>query len=160
MSTEIEKKFLVTSEKWRGLAPGKHYSQGYLSREKETTVRVRIINDQGFITVKGAVKGETRPEFEYEIPLQDARELLSKLCHKPLIEKTRYKIPFGEFIWEVDEFAGENKGLIFAEIELNYEGQEFSKPDWIGEEVTGDPRYYNASLVTNPYRDWREETTG
>jgi len=160
MGTEIEKKFLITSDKWRGIVPGKQYSQGYLSRDKDSTVRVRTINDKGFITVKGAVKGETRLEFEYEIPLDDAAELLTKLCHKPLIEKTRYKIPFAGFTWEVDEFAGDNEGLVFAEIELEYEEQEFSRPDWIGEEVTGDPKYYNASLVSYPYRDWREETTG
>ena len=154
MGKEIEKKFLITSEKWRGLARGKQYRQSYLNKEKGRTVRVRTINDKGFLTIKGAVKGETRLEFEYEIPLEDARELLRELCHKPLIEKTRYKIPFAGFTWEVDEFAGENEGLIFAEIELNYEGEKFSTPHWIGKEVTGDPKYYNASLVTNPYRDW------
>jgi len=160
MGTEIEKKFLITSDRWRGLVPGKQYSQGYLSRDRESTVRVRAINDKAFITVKGAAKGETRLEFEYEIPLDDATELLKKLCHTPLIEKTRYKIPFAGFIWEVDEFAGDNEGLVFAEIELDYEGQEFSRPDWIGEEVTGDPKYYNASLVSYPYKDWKKETTG
>jgi len=154
MNKEIEKKFLITNENWRGLAEGKHYRQGYLAVEKERTVRVRTIGDKGFLTVKGGTVGETRLEFEYEIPVKDARELLRKLCHRPLIEKTRYKIPFEGFIWEVDEFTGENKGLIFAEIELKYEGQKFTQPHWIGKEVTGDLRYYNANLVNTPYSKW------
>ena len=154
MAREIEKKFLITNEDWRGLAEGRHYCQGYLSMQKGRTVRVRTIGEKGFLTVKGRTVGETRLEFEYEIPIKDARELLRELCHKPLIEKTRYKIPFDGFIWEVDEFTGENEGLIFAEIELKYEGEIFSQPHWIGKEVTDDPRYYNANLVNTPYRDW------
>jgi adenylate cyclase len=154
MAQEIEKKFLITNEDWRGLAEGRHYCQGYLSTQKGRTVRVRTIGEKGFLTVKGRTIGETRLEFEYEIPVKDARELLLELCHKPLIEKTRYKIPFDGFTWEVDEFAGENQGLIFAEIELKYEGETFSQPHWIGKEVTDDPRYYNANLVNTPYRDW------
>jgi adenylate cyclase len=154
MAQEIEKKFLITNEDWRGLAEGRHYCQGYLSTQKGRTVRVRTIGEKGFLTVKGRTVGETRLEFEYEIPVKDARELLLELCHKPLIEKTRYKIPFDGFTWEVDEFAGENQGLIFAEIELKYEGETFSQPHWIGKEVTDDPRYYNANLVNTPYRDW------
>jgi len=154
MAKEIEKKFLITNEDWQGLAEGKEYCQGYLNREKGRTVRVRTIGNRGFITVKGPAKGETRLEFEYKIPIQDAREMLQKLCHKPLIKKTRYKIPFDGFIWEIDVFAGENEGLIFAEIELNHEGEKFSQPHWIGDEVTNDSRYYNANLVTNPYKNW------
>lgn len=154
MGKEIEKKFLTTNEDWRGLAKGLHYCQGYLSTQKSKTVRVRTIGEKGFLTVKGRTIGETRLEFEYEIPVEDARELLRELCHKPLIEKTRYKILFDGFTWEVDEFAGENQGLIFAEIELKYEGEKFSKPQWIGKEVTGDSRYYNANLVNTPYRGW------
>lgn len=155
MGTEIEKKFLVINEDWRDLAEGKQYCQGYLAAEDGKTVRVRIIGDKGFLTIKGRTIGETRLEFEYEIPLEDARELLRELCRKPLIEKTRYKIPFKGFIWEVDEFAGENRGLIFAEIELKYEGEIFSQPHWIGKEVTGDSRYYNANLVDNPFPKWQ-----
>jgi len=154
MGKEIEKKFLIANEDWRKLAEGLHYSQGYLSTQKGRTVRVRTISEKGFLTVKGQTVGETRLEFEYEIPVKDARQMLRELCHKPLIEKKRYKILFNEFTWEVDEFAGENQGLIFAEIELKYEGQTFPKPRWIGKEVTGDPRYYNANLVNNPYRNW------
>ncbi len=154
MAQEIEKKFLITNEDWRGLAKGRHYCQGYLSTQKGRTVRVRTIGEKGFLTIKGRTVGETRLEFEYEIPIKDARELLLELCHKPLIEKTRYKIPFDGFTWEVDEFAGENEGLIFAEIELKYEGEKFAQPHWIGQEVTGDPRYYNANLVNTPYHRW------
>jgi len=154
MGKEIEKKFLIANEDWRGLAEGLHYFQGYLSTQKDKTVRVRTIGEKGFLTVKGRTIGEARLEFEYEIPVKDARELLRELCHQPLIEKKRHKIPFDGFTWEVDEFAGENQGLIFAEIELKYEGQTFSKPQWIGKEVTGDSKYYNANLVNTPYRDW------
>ncbi len=154
MGKEIEKKFLITNEDWRGLAEGIHYSQGYLSIEKDRTVRVRTIRKKGFLTIKGPTTGETRLEFEYEIPLEDAREMLRELCHKPVIEKTRYKIPFDGFTWEIDEFTGENQGLVFAEIELKYEGEVFSRPHWIGKEVTDDPRYYNANLINSPYKNW------
>jgi adenylate cyclase len=156
MGKEIEKKFLILSDDWRRLGTGEHYCQGYLNSEKGRTVRVRTINDRGVLTIKGASVGETRLEYEYDIPVDEAREMLRELCDKPLIEKTRYKIPFGDFVWEVDEFQGENEGLIFAEIELEYEGQEFALPPWIGREVTGDSRYYNACLVKNPYLNWKE----
>ncbi len=154
MGQEIEKKFLLKNENWRNLAQGKKYCQGYLSTEKGRTVRVRIIGERGFLTVKGPNEGETRLEFEYEIPVSEANEILEKLCHKPLIQKTRYKIPFEGFTWEVDEFEGENKGLVFAEIELQHEGETFAVPEWIDREVTDDPRYYNANLVTNPFCKW------
>jgi CYTH domain-containing protein len=156
MGKEIEKKFLILSDDWRRLGTGEPYCQGYLNSEKGRTVRVRTINERGVLTIKGANVGETRLEYEYDIPVDEAREMLRELCHKPLIEKTRYKIPFDGFIWEVDEFQGENEGLIFAEIELEYEGQKFTLPPWIGREVTGDSRYYNASLVKNPYSNWKE----
>ena len=154
MGHEIEKKFLIKNENWRSFAKGKRYCQGYLSTEKGRTVRVRIVGEQGFLTVKGPSDGETRLEFEYEIPVSEAGELPKKLCHKPLIEKTRYKIPYKGFTWEVDEFEGKNKGLVFAEIELHHEGESFAVPEWIGMEVTDDPRYYNANLVSNPFCDW------
>lgn len=157
MGKEIEKKFLIVSDDWRRLGTGKTYCQGYLNSEKGRTVRVRTINDLGVLTIKGGNVGETRLEYEYDIPIDEAREMLRELCHKPLIEKTRYKIPFAGFIWEVDEFQGENDGLIFAEIELEYEGQKFDIPSWIGQEVTGDSRYYNANLVKNPYSNWKEQ---
>ncbi len=156
MGKEIEKKFLIINDDWKNLAAGKLYCQGYLNSEKGRTVRVRTIHDRGILTIKGASKGATRLEYEFDIPIEDARELLEKLCYKPLIKKTRYKIPFAGFIWEVDEFEGENRGLIFAEIELEYEGQTFQKPSWIGREVTGDGRYYNANLVRNPFSSWKK----
>jgi adenylate cyclase len=156
MAQEIEKKFLLLSDAWRDLGQGEKYCQGYISSEKGRTVRVRTIADRGILTIKGPSKGDSRLEFEYPVPLAEAREMLEKLCHKPLIEKTRYTIPVGPFTWEVDEFIGENQGLIFAEIELEYVGQSFEIPDWIGEEVTGDHRYYNANLVNNPYCHWKK----
>jgi CYTH domain-containing protein len=116
---------------------------------------VRTIGDRGILTIKGPNLGGVRLEYEYDIPFNEAQEMLHELCRKPLIEKTRYKIPFKGFIWEVDEFKGENAGLIFAEIELQHEGQEFAKPLWIGKEVTDDSRYYNANLVKNPYSNWK-----
>ncbi|MGW8194755.1 MAG: CYTH domain-containing protein, partial [Desulforhopalus sp.] len=150
MGTEIEKKFLLANNDWRELASGTPYCQGYLNREKGLTVRVRIIDDRGVLTIKGPSQGASRQEFEYEIPVDEAREMLEKFCLKPFIEKTRYKIEYAGFTWEVDEFKGDNEGLAFAEIELDEEGQDFEKPPWIGTEVTGDSRYYNANLVHNP----------
>jgi CYTH domain-containing protein len=156
MGREIEKKFLIADNSWQGLVAGKAYCQGYLNSEKGRTVRVRIVGERGFLTIKGPGDSGARPEFEYDIPVEDAREMLDLLCHKPLIEKIRYCIPFAGFIWEVDEFQGENEGLLMAEIELQYVGQEFAKPSWLGREVTGDSRYYNANLVKNPYSLWKE----
>lgn len=156
MGKEIEKKFLIVNDDWRHLATGEPYCQGYLNSEKGRTVRLRTINERGFLTIKGPNIGATRLEYEYEIPVLEAQEMLQELCHKPLIEKTRYKIPFAGFIWEVDEFKGENEGLIFAEIELLYDGQKFEKPSWIGKEVTDDSRYYNANLVNNPFSKWKK----
>ena len=154
MAKEIERKFLVKDNSWRAGAAGKCYRQGYLSTDKERTVRVRTAGDKGFITVKGASIGATRPEYEYEIPLSDANEMLDTICAHPLIEKTRYRIPSDGLTWEVDEFEGENQGLTVAEVELEDENQEISLPDWIGREVTGDPRYFNANLVKHPFSKW------
>lgn len=131
------------------------YRQGYLSTAPERTVRVRTAGDKGYLTIKGPSRGASRLEFEYEIPLQEANQLLDELCHRPLIEKRRYKIPLGGLTWEVDEFFGENDGLILAEIELRDEHQAFDRPVWLGQEVTGDPRYYNANLVSHPYSRWK-----
>ncbi len=154
MAKEIERKFLVTGEDWRAMAQGTRYRQGYLSTVKERTVRVRTIDDKGFLTVKGVSVGATRSEYEYEIPAADADEMLDDLCEKPIIEKNRYKIPIGDVTWEVDEFLGVNDGLIVAEVELRSEDQSFPKPDWIGDEVTGDPRYFNANLIARPFSTW------
>lgn len=154
MGQEIERKFLLKNDGWRGLAEGTSYRQGYLSAQKGCTVRVRTMGTIGVITIKGPAAAGVRPEFEYEIPLSDANEMLDNLCSRPIIEKIRYKIPFADFTWEVDEFLGINAGLIVAEIELAAIDQKFPVPDWIGAEVTDDPRYYNASLVHSPYKDW------
>jgi len=154
MGTEIERKFLLIGDSWRSLATGTKYRQGYLNSTKERVVRVRTIDDDGFLTIKGITTGATRVEYEYKIPKKDATEMLDELCEKPIIEKNRYKIDFAGFIWEVDEFFGENQGLIVAEIELESEEQPFEKPEWIGDEVTGDPKYFNSNLIVNPYTKW------
>jgi len=154
MGREIERKFLVKNESWRLFAVGVSCRQGYLSRGEKRTVRIRIIGDKGFITVKGMAKGLVRPEYEYEIPVDDAEAMLNHLCEKPLIEKIRYKIPYGGLIWEVDEFRGENHGLVLAEVELTSEEQAFEKPEWIGKEVTGMAPYLNSNLVVRPFTRW------
>jgi CYTH domain-containing protein len=154
MGKEIERKFLVKKDTFKTLAQGTRYRQGYLNSQKERVVRVRTIDDKGFLTVKGITTGATRVEYEYEIPLKDAEAMLDELCEKPLIEKNRYKIKQGNFIWEVDEFFGENQGLICAEVELESESQRYDKPEWIGEEVTGDPKYFNSNLIQNPFKNW------
>ena len=152
MAKEIERKFRVKEGAWRS-AKGTTYRQGYLNSVKERVVRVRTINDKGYLTIKGLTVGATRLEFEYEIPHQDAEQLLD-ICEKPLIEKTRFKVEEGGFIWEIDEFFGENQGLIVAEVELESEDQDFPRPDWVLEEVTGDPRYFNSNLIRKPYKMW------
>ncbi len=154
MGKEIERKFLVKDDTFKTLAQGTSYRQGYLNSQKERVVRVRTIADKGFLTVKGITTGATRVEYEYEIPVKDAEAMLDELCEKPLIEKNRYKIKQGNFIWEVDEFFGENQGLICAEVELESEAQSYDKPEWIGAEVTGDPKYFNSNLIQNPYKNW------
>ncbi len=157
MAQEIERKFLLADEGWRGLAEGIEYRQGYLCASKERSVRVRIAGGKGYLTIKGATIGASRSEYEYAIPLDDARMILDDLCPQPLIEKKRYSISFRGFTWEIDEFFGLNAGLIVAEIELETEDQPFERPSWIGEEVTGDPRYYNAALSTAPFSTWNSE---
>jgi adenylate cyclase len=154
MAKEIERKFLVKGEDWKVLAKGTSYRQGYLNSIKERTVRVRTIADKGFLTVKGITTGATRSEFEYEIPAADANAMLTEFCEKPLIEKNRYKIQAGLHVWEIDEFFGENQGLIVAEVELASEDQAFEKPGWVGQEVTGDPRYFNSNLIEHPFTKW------
>lgn len=154
MGIEIERKFLVKNDDWRSLATGVFYRQGYLASDPKTSVRVRVAGESAYLTIKGPTAGNSRLEFEYSIPLQDAMELLDQLCQRPLIEKTRYKIPDRDLIWEVDEFAGENQGLIIAEVELKSEDQPLNLPNWIGEEVSSDPRYFNVNLAKHPYRHW------
>lgn len=154
MAKEIERKFLVKDDAWRALAQGTHYRQGYLNSVKERTVRIRTINDKAFLTIKGPTIGVTRQEYEYEIPHADCIQMLEHLAEKPIIEKNRYKIPYEGLTWEIDEFLGVNAGLIVAEVELNDENQVFNKPEWIGEEISADPRYFNSNLVKNPYTTW------
>jgi adenylate cyclase len=161
MGIEIERKFLVTGSEWKTVAQGVRCCQGYLCPGSGVTVRVRIMGAEGFLTVKGRGEGLSRREYEYEIPLVEAREMLDALCPGPLITKKRYRISYAGQVWEVDEFDGENRGLVLAEVELAHPDQEISLPGWVGREVSGDPRYYNASLVTNPYSRWmREGGTG
>lgn len=156
MAKEIERKFLVVGDDWRKLAKGTHYRQGYLNSVKERTVRIRTIDDKAFLTVKGPNIGITRMEFEYEISHKECLEMLTNLAEQPIIEKIRYKIAIDDLVWEIDEFLGVNKGLIVAEVELQNEEQKFSKPEWIGEEVSGDPRYFNSNLVKHPYTSWEK----
>jgi len=153
MPTEIERKFLVKSEAWREGPPGVEMRQGYLARNEERSVRVRVAGDKAFITVKGRGRGISRAEFEYPVPLEDAREMLG-LCLPSLIEKTRYERQHAGHLWEVDEFQGDNAGLVVAEIELDAEDRDFEKPEWAGEEVSDDTRYLNACLAERPWRDW------
>ena len=152
MPKEIERKFLVHAERLPALGEGLPLEQGYAELERGV-LRVRIGGDPAWLTLKTPVKHLTRDEFEYEIPLQDANEMLN-ICEKPLIEKIRYKVEDGGVVWEIDEFAGDNQGLIVAEVELQSEDQQFSRPDWVTEEVTGDPRYFNSNLIKNPYKMW------
>jgi adenylate cyclase len=153
MALEIERKFLVNENNWRN-GQGTMYRQGYLNSDENRNVRVRVIGDRGYLTVKGISQGATRVEYEYEIPKPDAEDMLDNLCEQPLIIKKRFKIEFKGFVWEVDEFLGENQGLIIAELELESETQTFIKPKWIGVEVTGDPKYFNSNLIHRPYSKW------
>lgn len=155
MGKEIERKFLLKSDAWRALATGTTYRQGYLNSAKERTVRIRTVGDKAFLTIKGLSVGVTRSEYEYPIPFDDCNAMLDSLAEKPLIEKKRYKIPLGGLTWEIDEFFGENQGLIVAEVELQSEDQAFDKPAWVGEEVSGDPRYFNSNLIKHPYSRWK-----
>ena len=153
MAIEIERKFLVSNEAWRVSAPdGLPCKQGYLAADGARTVRVRIIGGTGYLTIKGATSNISRVEFEYEVPVAEAEAML-KLCEN-VVEKTRYLIPHAGMTWELDVFEGANEGLVMAEIELEAEDQAFEKPDWAGEEVSGDKRYYNAYLSRQPFSTW------
>jgi CYTH domain-containing protein len=156
MPLEIERKFLVRSDAWRGAWPGRAVRQGYLSSGDATTVRVRVIGAQAFITVKGECGGAVRSEYEYEIPPADAEEML-RLCRRPLVEKVRYDIPVDGQLWQVDEFDGDNAGLVLAEAELSHPEQALALPPWVGLEVTRDVRYRNSYLARHPFATWRTE---
>jgi len=157
MPTEIERKFLVVGTDWKQGAVSAELSQGYLSQDPERTVRIRITEDRAFLTIKGFTEGISRQEFEYPVPLNDAEQILA-LCLPSIITKTRYTIEAKGRRWEVDEFHGDNKGLVIAEIELDHESDAIEKPAWVGTEVSADPRYYNASLAQLPYCQWREKS--
>jgi CYTH domain-containing protein len=154
---EIERKFLVNSDQFKTLAFAKnHIAQGYLNSHPERTVRIRIKGESGFLTIKGKgnESGVSRFEWETEIPLMEARHLI-QLCEKGVIDKIRYEVQSGNHVFEVDEFFGDNEGLVIAEVELKSEDEAFEKPDWLGNEVTNDERYYNAFLSQHPYKTWK-----
>jgi adenylate cyclase len=147
MGQEIERKFLVIGDAWRSSARAIRIVQGYLTRDKERVVRIRTADEQAFITVKGITRGMSRSEFEYPVPLVDARQMLDELCLRPLIVKTRYKVDAGDLTWEIDVFESPQNGLIVAELELPSPDHPFDRPNWLGVEVTGDPRYYNQNIA-------------
>lgn len=156
MALEIERKYLVDLKKLGTLENGTRIKQGYLSTNKDAVVRVRVKNDKAYLTIKGSNIGVTRLEFEYEIPLIEANEMLDKLCQKPVIDKTRYLIDFENHTWELDIFYGENEGLVVVEVELSSEDETIVLPSWVKEEVTSDARYYNSNLMKHPFKDWEE----
>jgi CYTH domain-containing protein len=153
MAREIERKFLVKNDDYKKQAQGTLYMQGYLNSAVERVVRVRTVNDKGFITIKGRTTGISRLEFEYEVPFKDVADML-EICEKPIIEKHRYKVDYKGYTWEIDEFHGANQDLTVAEIELPSEEAVFEKPSWVGREVSGDPRYFNSNLINHPYSEW------
>jgi CYTH domain-containing protein len=153
MAEEIERKFLVRDESWQDGSPGVRIAQGYLCADRHRTVRVRIAGETGFLTIKGPTEGIRRAEFEYEIPAEEAWSLLA-LCLPGVIDKTRYRIHYGAHVWEVDVFHGDNAGLVVAEVELADESISPELPNWLGAEVSSDPRYFNSQLAVMPYKRW------
>jgi adenylate cyclase len=156
MAREIERKYLVADPSLLAELEGVAFKQGYIPVNEGVSVRIRLMGDRAVLTLKGRTEGIGRSEFEYEIPFADAEAMLEEFCTRPLIEKTRYKVEHAGKIWEVDIFAGDNEGLVLAEVELESEDEVVEKPPWVGEEVSDDPRYYNASLVHNPYCKWKD----
>ena len=155
MAVEIERKYLIDSEKLGTLKNANRIKQGYITTNKDAVVRVRVKNDKGYLTIKSSNIGASRLEFEYEIPLVEANEMLDKLCQKPIIDKNRYIVDFANHIWEIDIFYGDNEGLVIAEVELEDENEHIELPLWIKEEVTGDVKYYNSNLMSYPYNKWK-----
>jgi adenylate cyclase len=153
VGVEIERKFLVTGDGWRGGGPAEAMRQGYLNLDPDRTVRIRVAGDRAYLTVKGRARGAVRREFEYPVPVADAEALLD-LCEGGIVTKTRTRVPGPDVVWEVDEFAGDNAGLVVAECELESEDQAFARPSWLGDEVTDDPRYGNSSLARRPFSTW------
>ena len=158
VKAEIERKFLVARTDWKVGRQGRRLRQGYLASDEQRQVRVRTAGEQAWLTIKGRPQGATRLEFEYPIPLAHAERLLEELCQRPIIDKTRYEVLLGSHTWEIDEYHGANAGLVVAEIELEAEDAAFTLPDWAGREVTTDPRYANASLVSRPFSEWADES--
>lgn len=158
MAVEIERKFLLKDDRWRAVVTSsRRLSQGYLtslSEGSKASVRVRLGGDQAYLNIKSMTLGMARDEFEYSIPHEDAEHILAHLCSGAVIEKIRHHVPIDGLLWEIDEFLGANEGLVVAEVELHSEDQAFEKPDWIADEVTADPRYYNVSLVQHPFAQW------
>lgn len=155
MAVEIERKFLLKNDNWRGLVSSSNIiRQGYLAPLATSSVRVRIENGNANLNIKSATIGVTRQEYEYPIPLQDAIEMLDGLCLSPQIHKTRHIVKHQGHVWEIDEFYDDNQGLLVAEIELSNEAEDFEKPEWVGDEVSDDPRYYNVNLISHPYCQW------
>ncbi len=159
MAVEIEHKFLLANNDWRKqVSYSVQYKQGYLSALATSSIRVRISDDHAWLNIKSATIGTQRHEYEYEIPLSDAQEIITNLCRKPIVEKTRHIVIDDGNTWEIDEFEGDNKDLIVAEIELSEVGAVFSTPAWLGKEVTSDLRYYNNNLASHPYSVWRDHS--
>ncbi|MEM7032220.1 MAG: CYTH domain-containing protein [Chloroflexota bacterium] len=156
MGTEIERKFLVKDNRWQSGLKGVLCRQGYLTTNSDTTVRVRIKGDRGYLTIKGPSEGLTRAEYEYEIPIQDAIEMLNQYCVEGVVEKERFMVSHDAMTWEIDVFKGQNEGLILAEVELIDEEQVVAIPEWVGEEVSHDPQYRNAYLAQHPYCNWTD----
>jgi adenylate cyclase len=153
MAVEIERKFLLASEDWRGGEPGVAYRQGYLVSDAIKTVRVRVAGERAYLTIKGGRIGIARPEYEYRIPVPEAEAMLA-FCEPNVIVKTRYRVPYADHVWEIDEFHGANEGLLVAEVELEDATETVELPPWVAEEVTVDIRYQNACLSRNPYSSW------
>lgn len=155
MGVEIERKFLLLNDDWRNEAGEPvRFRQGYLVGSEKSSVRVRIEGDRAFLNIKSATLGIQRQEYQYPVPIEDAEKILDELCDKPLIEKKRFFIQKNNHTWEIDEFSGDNQGLVVAEIELTSEDESFDRPTWLGKEVSDDKRYYNVCLVKHPYKDW------
>jgi adenylate cyclase len=155
MGVEIERKFLVKNDSWRVHVESEwHTMQGYLANNANATVRVRVRGDTAYLTIKGPGRGISRSEYEYPIPVADAEAMLKELAVSPPVDKVRYRVRAGKHLWYLDVFAGENAGLVMAEVELAAEDEVFERPDWLGDEVSGDPRYFNVNLARNPYKHW------
>ncbi len=155
MPVEIERKYLVVNDKWKlHVESEATLKQGYLATLPNASIRVRVAKGSAHLNIKSVTLGISRSEYEYEIPLEEGEEILANLTAGPIIDKVRYKVRCGNHIWDLDLFHGDNEGLIVAEVELDAEDETFEMPEWAGEEVSGDPKYYNASLVKRPYCDW------